>query len=305
MKIQKPFLKWVGGKSQLINTLITILKEVICDNYHEIFLGGGSVLLAILSLKREGFITIHKDIYAYDYNIHLINLFKTIQTNLHTFYPVLKEYKDNFDLCPDKNVYKIKRKSPKPETLDEATLSKEHYYYWLRNKFNNTTDIVHKSALFLLLNKTCFRGVYRENPKTGHFNVPYGNYKTYCIPSLEELEEISELIKDVHFIHESYTTSILNISEGDFAYFDPPYAPINEKSFTGYTASGFTLDDHTGLFEMIGNLKNKYILSNADVPLVREYFSDDKYNIQVVSCKRSIHSKNPGNKADEVLITYN
>lgn len=294
--MQKPFLKWVGGKTQIINNIISKIPNVI-NNYHELFLGGGSVLLAVLSLQRENKIVINEKIYAYDINEHLINVYNNIKDNKEELYEYINHYVNEFNqietLKGDRNA----------KTLEEAKLSKESYYYWIRNKFNTMEkNSVECSALFMFLNKNCFRGLYREGPKG--FNVPYGHYKTTPkVITKEELYNISELIQNVEFIRSSFVESMKNIKKGDFVYLDPPYAPETAKSFVGYVSDGFDLDTHKLLFNEIKKMKNvKFVLSNAKVDLVIDNFK--KYNSEDIIARRAINSKNPGSKTMEVII-YN
>jgi DNA adenine methylase len=297
-EIHKPFLKWVGGKTQIIKKILEKIPTEI-HNYHEPFLGGGSVLLAVLSTKK-----IKGKIIASDINKHLINLYIHIQKDKDNLYSTIQFYTNEFKACLD-----IKNGTKKPHSLTEAMKSRESYYYYLRQKFNYFTnkdkptkdDNLIISALFLILNKTCFRGVYREGPHG--FNVPYGHPKTFPTIILEEkLNSISSLIKDVKFLHQPYTFTY--IKQGDFVYFDPPYAPIAKDSFVKYTRDDFKLEDHNTLFKSIIDLDKKgvkFLLSNAKVDLVTTYFKD--FNTISLVCKRAIHSKNPGKKAEEVLIT--
>ena len=190
-----------------------------------------------------------------------------------------------------------------PQTIEEAKTSKESYYYWLRKKYNNIDkNTIECSALFMVINKTCFRGMYREGPNG--YNVPYGHYKkTPTIISEKDLNYISDLIKDVEFRHSSFTESIKNIKKGDFVYLDPPYAPENKKSFVGYNVDGFTLETHKLLFEEIKKLNNiKFVLSNSKVELVVDNFKD--YKCEDIKARRAINSKNPGDTTTEVII-YN
>jgi len=281
--IQKPFLKWVGGKSQIINNVLHCVPNEI-ENYHEPFLGGGSVLLAILSLQKAGKINIKNDIFAYDINTHLINLYKNIQKSPEEFHNYLTSYFKKYDESGNKEVY----------------------YYSIREKFNKKyqENELDRSAMFLFLNKTCFRGVYREGPNG--FNVPYGHYKTTPeIISLEELKNISNLIKNVKFIQGSFEQSFNNFKKGDYVYLDPPYAPENTKSFVGYTKDGFNTDMHNKLFRMVADLDGeiKFTMSNANVKLVLDFFDNDKYIIKKLEAKRSINSKNPSSKTTEVIIS--
>ena len=173
----------------------------------------------------------------------------------------------------------------------------------MRKKYNqfDKTD-VECSALFIIINKLCFRGMYREGPKG--FNVPYGHYKkTPTIIKKEELDYISNLIKDVIFIHSDYKLSLKKINQNDFVYLDPPYAPETKNSFVGYSADGFTQDNHSELFAMIKNINEaKFLLSNSNVELVVTSFKN--YSIKKIDARRAINARKPGSKTKEVLI-YN
>ena len=294
--IQKPFIKWVGGKSQIINNIINKLPKSM-NNYHELFLGGGSVLLAVLSLEKENKIEIKNKIYAYDINKLLINVYKDIQNDKDKLFEYITIYITEYDSIKGNIINK------KPKTIDEGKSSKESYYYWVRNKFNNMDkDSIECSAIFMFLNKTCFRGMYREGPNG--YNVPYGHYKkTPKIITKDELDNISELIKNVEFIHCSFKESIKNVKEEDFVYLDPPYAPENEKSFVGYVNDGFNLDMHKNLFNEILKLNEKnvkFLLSNSKVELVLKYFKE--YNCDDIVARRAINSKKPESTTIEVLI---
>ena len=180
---------------------------------------------------------------------------------------------------------------------EKTTTSREAYYYWLRNKFNGLNkQSVEYSALFLILNKTGFRGLFRES--SNGFNVPFGNYKTVNVITKERLNEIHDMIKDVTFVCCDFTESMKRIQEGDFVYLDPPYAPENEHSFVGYNQDGF--GNHETLFEYIKKQPAKFVMSNANVKLVIDKFKE--YTIDVVEAKRAINSKKPGAKTLEVII---
>jgi DNA adenine methylase len=152
LKIQKPFLKWVGGKTQIIKSIIPKIPAEF-NNYHELFLGGGSVLLAILSLQKQNKIIIKDNIYAYDINNDLINVYKHIQSNKDELFKYINLYINEYDSIKGSVINR------KPNSIEEAKTSKESYYYWIRNKYNNTNkNTIECSALFMFINKTCFRG---------------------------------------------------------------------------------------------------------------------------------------------------
>ena len=299
INIPKPILKWVGGKTQIIDKLIVDFPIEI-NNYREAFLGGGSVLLAFLSYVKSGIIKINGNIYAYDLNEPLIYIYKNIQTQHNKLYDILKNIITDFKECGNGEINRT------PENIEEAKIAKENYYYWIRSEYNKLclTDkkSILGSAMLIFLNKTCFRGIFRVGPNG--FNVPYGHYSNPEIINKEHLDNIHNLIQNVLFECCDFNTSLANIEQGDFAYLDPPYAPETNTSFVGYTEKGFDIENHKKLFNLIHNLtdaKHKIMLSNADVSLVRENFKE-KYSTSTILCKRSINSKNPESKAKEVII---
>ena len=298
--IPKPILKWVGGKTQIIDKLITDFPVEI-NNYREAFLGGGSVLLTLLSYVKSGIIKIQGNIYAYDLNEPLIYIYKNIQTHHSELYDVMQTIITDFNECGNGEINRT------PKNIAEAKIAKENYYYWIRNEYNKLclTDkkSILGSAMFIFLNKTCFRGVFRVGPKG--FNVPYGHYNNPEIINKEHLEEIHNLIQNVVFECCDFNTSLTIVEPNDFVYLDPPYAPETDTSFVGYTENGFNIENHNNLFKLIHILTDtnkKIMLSNADVSLVRENFTNEKYSTLSILCKRSINSKNPDAKAKEVII---
>lgn len=217
--ISKPLLKWVGGKTQIIDTLLDVFPNLTeINNYHEIFLGGGSVLFALLSFIKFRNISLNGNIYAYDLNEPLICTYKNIQTNPTELFDELQLLIQDLSDCKKDGV--VNRKSV---TIEEAKENVENYYYWIRKRYNNLTNeernSILGSAIFIFLNKTCFRGLFRIGPNG--FNVPFGNYKNPKIIDKEHLMEIHELIKSVRFECCDFTHSINdNILTGDFVYCD-------------------------------------------------------------------------------------
>lgn len=262
----KPFIKWVGGKTQLLQKVLDKFPTEI-NNYHEPFMGGGSVFLGVLSSPN---ITVKGTIYASDANPHLVALYRQVQDDPEALIRELAV------LCRD--------------------LTEERYYV-VRSDFNQDPT----PARFLYLNKTCFRGLYREGPNG--FNVPFGHNKAPGIYDADNLREISRLIKDVVFTCQSFQQSLERVVDSrDFVYLDPPYAPENAASFVSYTKSGFGKDAHELLFNMTRSLPCPFLMSNSNVALVREAFPDPQFTTEIVLARRAINSKDPSAQTNEVLI---
>jgi DNA adenine methylase len=294
----------VGGKTQILDNVIPLFPKVM-NNYHEPFVGGGSVLFALLEEISEGNIKVEGKIYASDLNANLIGLYQNIQKYPEELVVELKKMVLEFNECQGTTIHR------KPVSLEEAKTSPESYFYWIRSKFNqcialspSVSPSVYASAMMLFLNKTCFRGVYREGPNG--FNVPFGNYKNPSIFEEEHVRKVSEILQNVIFTVGHFQETLNKITRDDFIYLDPPYAPETEKSFVSYTSSGFNLNNHQMLFELCQNMKKKkakFVMSNANVDLVKNAFPSSIYTTRIISCKRSIHSKNPSSRTNEVLIT--
>ncbi len=275
--IQKPLIKWVGGKHKLLHHLLTKFPTTI-NNYHELFLGGGSVLLGVLSAQENKKITIKGKLYAYDSNPVLIEFYKAIQSNWKELY---------------ETIMKIKKAGEKVEDKE--------YYYYIRQLYNSRDDTdMARIAEFVYLNKTCFRGIFRLN-KSGGFNVPHGNYKNPKIADPIEFEKVSKSIQNVEFICSDFEK--VNIrSKKDFVYMDPPYVPEKKDSFVSYDKVGFTEEKHNALFDKCIKMKCKWMMSNSNTEPVREKLK--KFNIVEIDARRAINSKNPAAKTKEVVV-YN
>lgn len=302
MNIQKkdlphPLLKWVGGKQKIIENIINRFPNEM-NNYHEPFIGGGSVLFALLWAKELKLIQIHNNIFAYDLNESLIHTYNNIRNIPEELYdciiPIIKEYHN----------IQTEKGNQKPQTYNEALSSKESYYYWIRKLFNKQEDksSLISSAYFIFLNKTGFKGMYREGPNG--MNIPFGHYFNVNF-ELDKLLEISQLIQPVIFIHSDFSDSLSTVKANDFIYLDPPYVPEGNKSFVGYTKVGFDIEQHKKLFSLCNKISksNKIMMSNSNVPLIKEYFDEENYNYNYILTKRAINSKNPGAVAKEIILT--
>lgn len=281
----KPILKWVGGKTQIIDKVLSKFPTHISGNYIEPFLGGGSVLLAVLTASNNNKIQISGSILASDINETLIALYNFIKQDPQLFYDTILPYIQSYN---------------SKSTPDEQ----EIYYYECRNEFNTLQDktSLQAAVLFLFLNKTCFRGLWREGPNG--FNVPFGHYKNPEIVSLSTLQELYTLIQPVTFVCQNYVNALSNVSANDFIYLDPPYVPEKKSSFTRYSKCDFNDQEHVKLFNLLNNCPAKFVMSNSDSQLVQTAFNDTmRFNIEIFRCKRTINSKKPNAVTNEVFVS--
>ena len=290
----KPFIKWAGGKGQLLKEIKKIypFENKKIDKYAEPFIGGGAVLFDILTNYDI------KKAYISDVNKELINIYKVIQNKAEDLITFLKKFEE--DYLPLEN-----------EERKEYYLQKREEYNNWKKKYNAENIEEMGAALFIFLNKTCFNGLYRVNKK-GEFNVPMGAYKKPLICDEENLRNISILLKNVEIICADYTKSENFIDENTLVYFDPPYRPLTETaSFTSYTEFSFNDEEQIRLAEFIKTLNSKnikVILSNSDPKNVNQddNFFDDLYkgfNIRRIGASRMINSKGSSRgRITELLI---
>lgn len=293
----KPFLKWAGGKTQLLPQIIERLPTDFHkkNRYVEPFIGAGAVFLNLISNKCFDEYVIN------DINSKLINLYKVMRENCDELIEELKFLKEEY------------------MRLGEIE-KKEQFYYTIRDEFNkNESSSARMGALFIFLNKTCFNGLYRENLK-GNFNVPFGKHNSPSIYEEAEIRVISELLSSKN--HEGkYRVKILNtsfenlkdyIDENTFVYFDPPYRPITAGGFNSYSKSSFNDDSQIKLRDFYLDVDKKgakLMLSNSDPRVLdkEDDFFDSLYKgfiIKRVSASRMINSKGSGRGAiTELLIT--
>ena len=274
----KPILKWVGGKQQIIDTLFAKFPTKL-NNFRDIFVGGGSVLIRMLEEIKNRKTTLDGNIYAYDLNESLIYFYQNVQKNPDEVYENISMILEEFE-----------------------NSNKEDFYYQKRTEYNSIKDksSIYYSSLFLFLNKTCFRGMYRTGPNG--FNVPYGNYKKVIVKK-DHLKELSILIQNVIFRCMDFEASMSEVQPGDFLYLDPPYYKENKTSFTSYNRCDFNEDDNIRLVNVVENIYERIALSNSDTAFIRENFTSKRYSLFDIVCRRAINSKNPGLKTKELLIT--
>lgn len=281
----KPLLKWVGGKYTILNELHQYFPSEI-DTYYEPFVGGGSVLLSVLTLKHP----IAKKYIVTDNNLSLIGFYNNVKLHPNLLFKKVEKLQQAYDSCEslkgDRN----------PSTFASAKKSKESFYYWIRNEYNREENVnsISQSARFIFLNKTGFRGLYRVGPNG--FNVPFGHYKNPTILIDTHLQTVSKLIQGVDFYCNDYSDILLDVKHDDFVYLDPPYVPVTLTSFTKYSGEFI----HEKFFENCKKLRCDWVMSNSATNTVLTEFENKK--IVRIKCKRRINSKNPAQTQNEVII---
>lgn len=288
MKTVKPFIKWAGGKSQLLSEIRTKYPQRI-ERYCEPFVGGGAVLLDVLANYAPDEVVIN------DINAALINTYQQVQSNVDALISQLDKMQSEF----------WKADSELRKTL--YTDNREQFNSLINCNDNN----LDKAALFIFLNKTCFNGLYRVNRK-GLFNVPIGSYKKPPICDAENLRYISTLLQNVEIKCGDYKDCAEFIDGNTFVYIDPPYRPLTvTASFTSYNENEFGDQQQIELGHFIDEITEKgakVVASNSDPKNAddNDNFFDDlyaKYNIDRVSAKRMINSKAAGRgNINEIII---
>lgn len=302
----KPFLKWVGGKTQILDNIIKKFPNKI-DTYYEPFIGGGSIFIHLLKETDAANITINK-FHISDINYGLINTYNTIKNDIDGLINKLDEIIDYYSNSDESKQSKKREKIDIPSSIDDAVdLGKNVVYYYYRDRYNklinDTKYNTELAALFIFLNKTCFRGLYRES-KNG-FNVPFGNYSAPTIYEPENLVNLHILFNkyDVIFENKSFDYLQKMVKKNDFIYLDPPYYPIDDKSFVSYNENGFDIESHKSLYELCNNIDKigaKFVKSNSYVKYIIDLYK--KYSHEKILCNRQINSKKPDSKAYEIII---
>lgn len=267
-----PFVKWAGGKRQLIPQIRERMPEKYND-YYEPFVGGGAVIFDLLPANAL----------INDINKALINTYRTICNESDAF---LKEVNrlDN-DMWEDG----------------------KKYYYSIREHYNDklmrSEYDVELASLFVFINKHCFNGLYRVNGK-GLFNVPYNNSRRVSVDE-NVIIATSEYLRGVTIIDGDFEQACKNAKKGDFVFIDSPYAPLNPTSFESYTKEGFDIESHKRLAKLYDELTARgcyCMLTNHNTELINELYGNKDYKIDVVSVKRMINSDASNRVGEEVII---
>lgn len=267
----EPFLKWAGGKSQLLEQFKPLFpKEGTYKRYIEPFTGGGAVFFYLEP----------KDAIISDLNKDLIEAYKIVKSHPKELIELLKKY--------------------------EKKHSKQ-FYLKIREEYNfDKLDKINKAAHLIYLNKTCFNGLYRVNSK-GEFNVPFGQHKNFSVNEAGILSA-NKILKKTKIEHTDFTQVLKNAKKGDFVYFDPPYYPLNAGSnFTTYTKENFLEKEQEKLKETFKKLDARgciLMLSNSDTSYIRKLYKE--WNIKKVSAKRFINcmAEKRGDVSEVVVRNY-
>jgi DNA adenine methylase len=292
-KTAKPFLKWAGGKTQLITEIEKSLPFEITNNkftYIEPFVGSGAVLFWMLS----NFPKLEKAVIN-DINEDLINTYKTIASKSKELISILQQLQNEF------------------HSLENKPEEKKEYYYQKRELYNTRKEEKSgQAALFIFLNRTCFNGLYRVNRKN-EYNVPMGSYKKPTICDDKNILAVSNALQKVEILCGDYEKTLNEATTNSFFYFDPPYKPLsNTSSFNSYAKDEFNDEEQIRLRNFCSKLEklgHKWMLSNSDVKGkdTNDNFFDEIYSefsITRVRARRSINA-NPEKRGElnELLIT--
>ncbi len=286
----KPFLKWVGGKSQLLPELEARLPADFAKSvrvYAEPFVGGGALAFRILSRPNN-----LERVIVNDFNADLANAWRVVQTAPDDLIAALARFQADYSALPD-----------------EA--GRKSFYLGVRSSFNagrpqgNTPD-VGRAALLLFLNRTCFNGLYRVNGK-GLFNVPFGRYVCPGICDVASIKSASAALSGVEILSGDFANAVAGAGPGWFVYFDPPYRPVSKTSaFCDYTQGGFGDDEQRRLAECCRWLDAAgagWMLSNSDAP--DGFFAElyQGFRIDRVRAARAINAKGDGRgKVFEIIV---
>src|SRR5574337_300244 len=274
----KPFVKWAGGKRQLLPVIASHIPSKF-ERYFEPFLGGGVVFFSLVSKERK------TKWHISDLNSDLVLSYVTIRDNVKELVSSLETHAENYSKNQSTYYYKIRETNPK-----------------------NGIDRVSR---LIFLNKTCFNGLYRVNSK-GKFNVPVGRYVNPNIVNKENLFEVSRVLqsKDISIKCQDFEDALKGVGQGDFVYLDPPYQPVSStSSFTSYTDSDFDFSDQERLYNKFKTLDKKgvkVLLSNSKSDEITELFQEYSDGIIEITANRFINSvsKNRTGHAELLIKNY-
>jgi DNA adenine methylase len=273
----KPFVKWAGGKRQLMPILSQHLPETY-GKYFEPFLGGGAMLFYIITQNPK------RKCHVSDLNSDLILTYITIRDKVEDLISSLKTHSDKY--------YK----------------NSKTYYYYVRD--SQPKNQVEKTSRLLFLNKTCFNGLYRVNSK-GKFNVPLGRYTNPNIINEENLRAVSGALNSKHIVItcRDFSSILDDAKKGDFVYFDQPYQPVSTTSnFTSYTNRNFTYEDLNRISKICEKLDSrgcKFLLSNSTSTKVFEMFSKRSWKILEIEANRAINSNSKNRTGHSEFLIKN
>ena len=267
----RPFLKWAGGKRQLIPQMKKYLPREF-NNYIEPLVGGGALFFYLLPKKAI----------LIDINDDLINCYKVIKNNVYELIELLKNH-----------------------------VNEKGYYYRMRKidrnpeKYNKLSE-VEKASRIIFLNRCCYNGLYRVNSK-GQFNVPFGKYKNPKFCDKDNLIAVHKVLQQVELVNDSFEKCLNFAEEGDFIYLDPPYQPISETAnFTSYTKENFGVNAQNKLFDIFTKLNDigcKVVLSNSYNKFTLDLYQN--YEIVFLEAKRAINSNAKKRGAIKEILVLN
>lgn len=295
MSVSHPFIKWVGGKGDIVNNILTHIPKRV-RTYHEPFIGGGSVLIALLDACESGERAVDS-FCAYDMNPCLIECYRIIQSDAYT--DLLREISALVQLYNDASHVDYP-KYAKPnlfESLQEAAgASKYDLYYYIRARYNVIEHGPEKAALFLFLNKTGYRGMYRVNTR-GEYNIPFGNYSNIAFDT-ENIARLHALFRKYGVVFECADFAQFDcarLGPADCVYLDPPYSKITKESFTEYTQDGFGDECQSNVRELCDRIDARgavFILSNAETDENLQVYG--KWGVQLFACQSNLGYKTDG-----------
>lgn len=270
-----PFLKWVGGKTQLLKQFEQLFPATF-DGYYEPFIGSGAVFFHLLPAKAV----------LSDANPNLIAAYQHIQLHIDELVSVLYALRSQYHAL----------------SLEQQ----EQDYYKVRDLYNQLpTGSLEKTAYLIFLNKTGYNGLYRES-KRGGYNVPFGRYDNPMLFSEANLRAVSSVLRDTVLLNADFSVAVEHAKAGDFVYFDPPYVPLTKtSSFTSYTKGEFTAEQQERLAQIVHQLAERGVqvmLSNSNSDLIRTLYND--LYVHEVKASRVVNSKaNLRGKIAELVVT--